>query len=168
MNKNKVKAFTILEVTISMLVTALVIGITYTAYSIVIKSYQSFTKKNEDMAVLISLDHLLRRDFERADTILKDLNGVTIMEHDKTVKYAFTPDFITRNSAIIDTFKVQSLGVKTIFENMPVDEIQNTTERNRIDELDFILLFQNEKIPHHYQKLYSSENLIKREADALN
>jgi len=78
MNKYRVKAFTIFEMVITMMITAIVIGIAYTSYSIVVKSYNSFNNKNNDMAVVINLDHLLKRDFERAETILKDTDGIAL------------------------------------------------------------------------------------------
>jgi Tfp pilus assembly protein PilE len=168
MMKQKVKAFTIMEVTITMLITGLIIGITYTSYSIVIKSYQSFTTKNENMAVLVSLDHVLKRDFERADSIFKDSAGITLKRDNIAIKYVFMPDFVVRNSVRTDTFKVQTQDVMTTFENVPIIEIQATSEQNRIDGLDFTLVFQNEKIPYHYRKLYSSENLIERNPNAVN
>jgi Tfp pilus assembly protein PilE len=166
--KQKVKAFTIMEVTITMLITGLIIGITYTSYSIVIKSYRSFTTKNDNMAVLVSLDHILKRDFDRADSILKDSAGITIKRNDVFIKYVFMPDFIVRNSVRTDTFKIQTQDVTTTFENVPIIEMQTAAEQNRIDGLDFTLVFQNEKIPYHYRKLYSSENLIQRNPNAVN
>jgi len=144
------------------------IGITYTSYSIVIKSYHAFTKKNNDMAVVVTLDHLLKRDFEGADTILKDSAGIAIKAGGSLIKYAFTPNFVVRTSAKIDTFKVCTQDVNTMFENNPIPESQALEEQNRIDELGFTLLFQNEKIPYHYRKLYSSENLIQRNPNAFN
>jgi len=168
MMKQKVKVFTIMEVTITMLITGLIIGITYTSYSIVIKSYHSFTTKNDSMAVLVSLDHVLKRDFDRADSILKDSAGITVKKNDMSIKYVFMPDFIVRNSLKTDTFKVQTQEVMTSFDNIPIIEMQATAEQNRIDGLDFTLVFQNEKIPYHYRKLYSSENLIQRNPNAVN
>ena len=168
MKNQKVKAFTIMEVTITMLITGLIIGITYTSYSIVIKSYHSFTTKNDSMAVLVSLDHVLKRDFDRADSILKDSAGITVKKNDMSIKYVFMPDFIVRNSLKTDTFKVQTQEVMTSFDNIPIIEMQATAEQNRIDGLDFTLVFQNEKIPYHYRKLYSSENLIQRNPNAVN
>jgi len=168
MKRHKVKAFTILEVTITMLIAGLLIGITYTTYSIIIKSYHSFTTKNDDMTVLVSLDHLLKRDFDQADTILKDSDGVVLKSENKVIAYAFKPGFIVRNAARIDTFKVQTQEVNTAFENTPINELQATAEQNRIDQLDFTLIYQNEKIPYHYPKIYSSENLIQRNPNAVN
>jgi len=168
MNKHRVKAFTILEVTITMLIAALVIGITYTAYMIVFKSYASFNHKHDDMAVLLTVDHLLKRDFEQAETIEKDATGVTIKRNDKLIKYEFQPDFIVRNDSRIDTFKVKMQDVILSFENVPVTQMQETAEQNRIDELGFSLIYQDTKIPCHYAKTYSSVNLIKRNPNAVN
>lgn len=168
MKQHRLKAFTILEVTITMLIAGVLIGITYTSYSIVFKSYHSFTTKNEDMAVLINLDHLLKRDFEKADTILKDASGIVLTKDNQLIKYTFMSDFVVRTAARIDTFKVQTQDVNTSFESVPIVEIQATAEENRIDGLDFILIFQNEKVPCHYRKLYSSENLILRNPNAVN
>jgi Tfp pilus assembly protein PilE len=162
MIKHRVKAFTILEVTITMLIAGLLIGITYASYSIVIKSYHSFTMKNDAMASLVSLDHLLKRDFDQADVIFKEPDGVSIKKEDKTIKYIFSTDFIVREAARIDTFKMQTTDINTTFENAAINEIQATDEQNRIDQLDFVLIFQTEKIPYHYHKLYSSENLVQR------
>jgi Tfp pilus assembly protein PilE len=166
--KKKFRAFTILEVTITMLITALVIGITYTSYAIIVKSYRSFTAKNDDMAVLVSLDHVIKRDFDRADSILKDSDGIAIKKGAMVIKYVFNPGFVVRSSARADTFKVQTEAVNTTFENMPVAGSQVTGAQNRIDGLDFILVFQTEKIPYHYRKIYSSENLIEINPNAVN
>jgi Tfp pilus assembly protein PilE len=168
MIKQKVKAFTILEVTITMLITALLIGITYTSYSIIVKSYQSFDKKNNEMAVLATLDHLLKRDFDQAESIFKDQEGIALISINKTIKYQFKLDYILRIGARTDTFKVQTQDVNTAFENVSINEVQETEEQNRIDELAFTLIYQNEKIPYHYVKLYSSVNLIFRNPDAVN
>ena len=168
MNKQRVKAFTILEVTITMLIAAIVIGITYSAYMIVFKSYALFNHKHEDMAVLLNLDHLLKRDFEQAETIEKDASGITLKWNDKLIKYEFQPDFIVRNNTRIDTFKVKMQDLILSFENAPVTEMQETAEQNRIDGLSFLLIYQDTKIPCHYLKTYSSTNLIQRNPNAVN
>ncbi len=157
-----------MEVTITMLIAGLLIGIAYTSYSIVLKSYHSFTTKNEDVAVLVTLDHLLTRDFEQAQTVIKNEKGIVLTSDDKIVNYEFTTNFIIRDAARIDTFKVQTQSVNTTFENTPVNEIQETEENNRIDDISFMLIFQTEKFPCHYHKLYSSVNLIQRNPNAIN
>ena len=167
MNK-RVKAFTIIEITVAMLISAIVIGITYAAFNIVNQSYRSFQHKNEDIAVLMRLDELLRNDFSKADMISKTTNGIFIKKGSDSITYAFEPGFTVRTSSIIDTFKVTMQGLVTGFEAVPITMVNPVTEQNRIDELEYSVLFENEKIPYYYRKQYSSADLIERNPNAVN
>jgi Tfp pilus assembly protein PilE len=167
MNK-QVKAFTIMEITVVMLISAIVIGIAYTAFNIINQSYHSFQQKNEDIAVLVRLDELLRKDFARANTVSKTTNGIFVKIGTDSVSYEFESDFTVRTSSITDTFKLNAQDVVTSFEAGPITAINPVTEQNRIDELDFSILFENEKIPYSYHKQYSSANLIERNPNAIN
>ena len=157
-----------MELTITMLISAIVIGMTYTVYDIIAKSYGSFQTKNKDMDVLFTLDELLKKDFNRADTIFKVQNGIALSEPSGVITYDFEPDFIVRTSTIIDTFKLAVPAVNTSFEEQELAELSPTKEQNRIDGLDLTILFQDEKIPYHYHKVYSSANLMDRKAHAFN
>jgi prepilin-type N-terminal cleavage/methylation domain-containing protein len=169
MNGHRIKAFTIMEVTVTMLIAAILMGITYTAFTIINKSYNSFNTKNKDMAELEQLDELLRKDFDRAELILKDQNSILFKRADLTsIKYEFNPNFIIRTSGRTDTFKFKTEELVTLFEGQPVNEPAASEEENRLDELDISLLFGNEKIPYHYYKQYSSVNLIQRNPNALH
>jgi Tfp pilus assembly protein PilE len=167
MYKLKVKAFTILEVSITMLITGLLIAITYTSYSIIVKSNLQFTTKNDEMAVLVSLDHLLKRDFDRAESVYKNESGIYLNSGGTAINYEFTPGYIVRHSSRIDTFKVQIQDIITSFENSPLTEIQETEEQNRVDELGFTLTYKGAQIPYIYHKLYSSADLISRNPNAV-
>ena len=168
MNRRSIKAFTIIEVTIAMLISAIVIGITYAVFSIINQSYNSFNKKNEHMAVVLQLDKLLRRDFEHAELIIKDTSGIVFHGSDKTVRYKFDTAYVVRIGLITDTFKVKTDTVNTLFESKTINETGASEEQNRLDQLDLFLVLQNEKITYHYHKIYSSANLINRNPDAVN
>jgi hypothetical protein len=157
-----------MEVTITMLLAAILIGITYTTYTIISKSYLSFTRKNDDMAVVLLVDKLLKKDFSHAEIVLKDSSGVSFKGANRIIKYKFSPDYIVRISGRLDTFKVQTEVIKTAFEQQPAAEFSVIDEESRIDDLELTILLQNEKIPYHYHKQYSSFNLIQRNPDALN
>lgn len=161
MSSHRVKAFTIMEMTVAMLIAAVVIGITYTAYLIVIGSYNSFTKKNNEMAVAIRLDELLRRDFSHADIILKQQDALVFKTNGQITSYEISPNFIVRTHIVTDTFQVRTELLIAGFEGLPVNnDIETDTMKSRIDEASFNLLYENEKIPYHYYKQYSSVNLM--------
>ena len=168
MSAKRISAFTIIEVAIAMLIAALVISMTYSIYLIVGRSYQSFNAKNEEMAILLQLDELLRKDFDRSLAIWKDTTGIAIQYPNHIVRYKFDTAYMVRIGTRTDTFKIKSDTVNTAFENQPVNEYKPLKEQNRIDRLDLSLLFQNKKITYHYHKVYSSANLIHRNPDALH
>jgi len=168
MINKRVKAFTILEVTITMLIAAVLIGFTYMAYSIVVKSYGSFSQKSQDMAVLIRLDEWLKKDFGHAEIIQKDTAGIVFNSTEHHVKYLFDPDFIVRTEFRTDTFKIKTEAITTAFEDQPVSDFSSNEEQNRLDDLILVILFRDEKISYHYHKQYSSANLINRNPNALN
>ncbi len=168
-NARRLKAFTILEVSITMLIAAILIGITYTAYTIVSKSYLSFHSKNQDMAEVEQLDDWLKKDFDNAIIIQKETDGISLEKSDqRKIKYNFNTDFVVRISDRIDTFNIKTKALNTLFEGQIINEVNPSTEQNRLDELGFTLVFKNEEIPCHYYKIYSSVNLIERNPNAIN
>ena len=166
--KGRVKAFTIMEVVISMLLAAIVIAITYTVYTIVVKSYGSYNIKHGNMAALVRLDELLRKDFEKAQTINKTETGLSCTNGEREVIYEFATEGIVRTSGITDTFKVQIQTANFFFEQVPFSDAPSGGEESRIDELKLELLFGEKTISNSYTKHYSSANLIQRKNNALN
>ncbi len=164
----KVKAFTIIEITISMLIAALVIGIAYTAYTIVNKSYLSYNNKHEEMAVLLRINELMTKDFDHADIIEKSDSGLTIIRGSNMINYVFTPDYIVHTAGIVDTFKVKTQEISTLFENQPITNTGMDEEQNRVDELNITIVYQNKMFPYHFFKHYSSADLFQRKNNAIN
>lgn len=163
-----------MEVTITMMVAAIVIGITYTAYTIIKKSFVDFKAKNEDIALLARVDQVMKRDFDRAVIIQADNTGIDLINEDQPpVHYEITPTYILRKTTATDTFKVQSQDIKTFFEKKERNELEESSnltdsEANRIDELSFTVNYKGDFIPFHFIKKYSSANLIKRNPNAIN
>lgn len=168
MRVKKLPGFTIMEVTIAMLLSAIVIGLTYTVFSLVTRSYQSYQTGHREMATVLSLDGLLRRDFDRAELILKDTDGIVLISKNNIIKYRFYPDYVLRKGIAIDTFRLKTDSIAMSFEGKTIDGSETSAEDSRLDELDMQLTLQKEKIPYYYHKIYSSANLINRKTNARN
>jgi len=167
--KRRLPAFTIMELTVAMLISAIVIAITYTAFGMLNSSYITYNAKHNEMSVLIRLDELLKKDFIKADDIYQDQDGVRFLINQQPIIYRFQTEHVIRISTITDTFKVASDGLVLLFESLPLPSESSTDqEHNRIDELSFSLIYQKEKFPYHYIKQYSSENLINRNSNAIH
>jgi len=168
MKIQRVAAFTLMEVTIAMLISALVISMTYTIYIIVAHSFTAFNQKNNTIAMETRLDELLRKDFDHADRIEKTANGVALSNKNQTVTYTILPDAIVRTASITDTFKVTVLTSAITFENQTINSTTPAAEATRADDLEMAFATANDTLTGHYHKTYSSENLINRNAHALH
>ncbi|MBC7913519.1 MAG: prepilin-type N-terminal cleavage/methylation domain-containing protein [Pyrinomonadaceae bacterium] len=179
--KKRVKAFTIVELSVSMAVSAIVIMMAYTVYTILGKGYRDFNVKNQEFSVLLRADEVLKRDFSDAGMILLTDRGILIKKDDlEIINYYFNDNEIIRKSTTIDTFKVKASQKDYSFESNPVyknieaskTEIAITDtlvlENSRIDEMKLIIIFRNELIPFSYHKHYSSLDLSNRKAHAIN
>lgn len=157
-----------MEITIAMMVSAILIAIVYTAFSVVSRSYQIFVANNEGAAGLEQLDKLLNRDFRRANTIASDTSGIRLANNQDYIYYQFNPDFIVRKSTIIDTFKVKTETYTMSFEDRPVTTTTQDSTGNRIDELKLQLSLRGEKVRFDYHKPYSSADLFEQDPHAGN
>lgn len=159
-NKNRVPAFTIMELTVAMLISAIVIGLMYSAYAIISKSYLSFVDRNSKTSTLAFLDRRLSRDIDKAEIIWRDSNTVTMRSNKDTVIYRFQADRVIRQKLLADTFKISTESFSTSFESVPVEGNTPDGEEKKIDDLQIVLLADGQKIPYHYHKSYSSVNLF--------
>ncbi|MES2063499.1 MAG: type II secretion system protein [Bacteroidota bacterium] len=157
----KLQAFTILEMVITMMISALIIGFALTAYMIVIRAHASFQQKNDQTAALLQLDRVLQRDIGRGIHMLKTANGILIAGKTDSVRYEFTTDYVLRISRRTDTTRVQMQDLQTTFEQQPVD-------KGLTDEISFKVTCNQQTIPLTYHKYYSSEDLFNQEPYAIN
>lgn len=154
----KIEAYTLLEVTVAMLLSAICITICYSAYGIIGKYYASFQQKNQTADVVLSLRHVLERDFLKSKLVLKNDNGIELQQDSSKIYYIFNPDAVLRKLDEIhtDTFKLKSSELNFFFEG------QEIIEPDTIDELRFkALLDQRISAPIQVNKFYSAENLFK-------
>ena len=157
MNLNrKLPGFTLMEVTIAMLIAAIAIAITFTAYRIVSGSYFNFYKKQEKVATLTIIDKLLKQDFIKARSIVKTSDGVFFEVNNGIVTYSFKDDYILRDqfSLGIDTFKLQVKDFNCSFESELVEE------GREVDLLSFKTELDGDLIPLQYLKIYSAQDLF--------
>lgn len=137
----KVKAFTLFEVTISMLITGLIIGITYAAYQIISVNYSAYIAKQHNISNLNSLDNILKRDVLFCDLIVKSEDKITLLSSGISVSYEFSDSLIQRTSTVktidsfhlnIDSLRFNVIGVTVDNEDI-IDEIfinGNTGKKN--------------------------------------
>lgn len=152
----KIKAFTLLEVTIAMLLAAITIGICYTAFTLMNQYYADIKNRKDQVGEILLLQKLLRKDVERATLIKKLADGVYITYDTVNISYHFSADYITRDYHQIktDTIKIATATLDLKFENR---EVAND---GLLDEIIFTCKQKGKRFPMHFKKTYSATNLF--------
>jgi len=156
MNIGRIKSYTVIEMLVVMLVSAISIGITYSCYTIVSKQYSSYKKKSEELSRFILLDRLLCKDFSECKKVQRTQEGIDCISTDKVIKYGFYENYILRRGEGIDTFRLgimEDMAAKyaTASENIP---------GNIIDELEVNVVYEQENIYFYHQKKYGADILM--------
>jgi len=156
MLNKKLPAFTLMEVTIAMLIAAIAIAITFTAYRIISGSYFNFIRKQDRVAIFITADKLLKQDFLKARKIIKVQDGLTFEMEEGFVNYNFNNAYLLRDqfSLRTDTFKLKIDKLNFLFENEVV------TEGNPVDQCSFETEIDKQTISLYFQKTYSAKDLF--------
>lgn len=153
----KLPAFTLMEVTIAMLIAGVAIAISFTAYRIVSGAYLTYTKKQERVAVFITADKLMKKDFLNAKRIIRTEAGLSMELQDGTITYELKNDYLLRGQYHLstDTFKMTLKDINCAFEGVvaPVG--------TPVDECGFKAAVDAQEIPVHYQKKYSAQDLFR-------
>jgi len=159
MGKMKIKklaAFTLMEVTIAMLLAAISITITYTTYHIVSRSYSDYARKQKDLAVFLTVDKLLKKDILEGEKILRLEDGLSIEVEGRLITYVFGDSYLLRDqfSLQTDTFAMPITGVEFSFENLPA------RDGELLDKIAFATTLDGSVMPMIYRKKYSSMDLF--------
>jgi hypothetical protein len=153
----KVKAFTILEVTVSMLLAVITISIAYTAYRVVSSSYRQFDIKNKKLAEFIITDKLLKKDISACNKMVRTIDGVSLLGNEGEIRYTFEADYILRNQFDIrtDTFFVKNADFISLFEKKEAFSGEMT------DNIRFSADLEDKTVKLGYFKNYSAEQLFR-------
>ncbi|WP_299884412.1 type II secretion system protein J [uncultured Lacinutrix sp.] len=137
---HKITAFTLSEMLIVLILTAVVVGLAFSVLSLVQRHMTSIQNNFQQATALNKLETSLWIDFNRYNTIkYNDIENQMVFSSEiDSIHYTFTKEYIVKT---LDTFRIP-LDNKTVFFNG--DVIQNGT----IDafKLETSKAFQNQKL----------------------
>ncbi len=155
----RLKAFTILELTVAMLIASLCFAIAFKGYRIVTGTFSLTAKRNNKISTLVLTDKLLRRDFtESGSLIIKSDEGIQFSSASRQIDYVFTPDYILRrqDQGVADTLYVPVKSIRCAFE------MKKIAIGERVDELIILTSVDDRDIQLSFFKEYSSEDLVNK------
>lgn len=156
--KNKLAAFTLMEVTVAMLISGLVITICYTAYGLIQGYYMRFGEKNKASSLVLDLKHVLERDFIKAVHIIRTEDGFVVRQDSLVVNYIFNDKQVLREVKDLhtDTFAMPVQKMDFYFEGHEVHTADT------VDQVNLELQMNKDtKVPVQLNKYYSSADLFK-------
>lgn len=153
---NKLKAFTLFELVLGMLLATIVIGMAYYASSIFMRLQQGYSKTNQLQAELVLFKKVISRDVERAaevelgagELLLKGTKGELLLS------YEMGKDQVLRRALSADTFKLKDISLQGSFEG----QLQ---ESGLTDRLVFSFSHAGEQALFQVRKHYSAVELFR-------
>ncbi len=115
--KYHLKAYTLLETTLSMVIMSVIVIIVYTLLSSFLNQFRFYTETKDKTLEYILFKTNLKNEFYNSKEVLEEFKGIKIMRNDLVeVQYKFYDSFILREikETAIDTFFVNVKNYKII------------------------------------------------------
>ena len=151
----KLKAFTMLELLISMTLTSILVAFSYMGYNQMQKLFLMYAKQHEFITEYNQLNSILQLHAEKADVIEKiDEQHIIFKKDSTTMRLEILPkSMVISYKQRIDTFHFEVK--KTNFE------LQQANER-LIKGLSSDVFFENQKFRVSFSKQYDAESILNK------
>lgn len=159
MRNRWLKAFTLLELTIAMLISAISIGMAFYMFQYFQQLFLTQQKQRQERFSYSLFKHLLQQDIDRAVWLKSDANGLICVDGKGRISYEFDSHYIVRHQyeSHRDTFRIVTIDFDTTaqLENLPMDDLT--------DHLSLKVRFENNEHRFDYHKTYSAQQLMQPE-----
>lgn len=161
--QKKLKAFTLLELLIGMIISSLVVGFSYWAYFVIYSQYMNYKLVKEQINAEITFQTVILNDVTGAQAIFSDADNEITLQNDSVaeINYRFTVKFILRKqNEIIDTFAFPA----TAWQVVTIPETSN----NLVESFSFNSTIFNEVKEFSFAKQYAADVLINNDVTQGN
>lgn len=156
MLRHKFKAFTIIELVVTMVITSIVIGIAVALYLTLDFYFRDTVYEYEKNNDILLTETMIKNDINNSRTITENNTGFYVLTTgNKIIRYEITDNYIIRHTDI---------SSDTTFYNI-TDLTINTLKHNKDLVNEIVIYIEQEKIniPLHFYKKYSNDVLFEME-----
>lgn len=158
MNKrNYIPAFSVLETVVSMVISAIVIGLIFLIFTILSERMLDFKDQNQYVADLNRMTYSFNKDIFESDKMEFSNEQITFFSYSgEKVKYNLYPDYFLRTKEeFVDTFAIP-------IKEFKIDTIQNKNKRIIFQKLTLDVDVNKEAMQlKFFKKIYSDELIQK-------
>ena len=146
----KIKAFTLIQVTIALILVSIVLLLTIMVYSIILGYFTNFQNQYQEQADLINECSILKQDFAGCNHFWIDMDNIYIKSNYHLIQYSVSTDFVVREkNQVLDTLSCM------------IDNLETSNNRkNKTKSISFELVLNERSIPFVYSSKVSNANLV--------
>lgn len=152
---NKLKSFTIVEAIVVLILSALVISISYTAISIISERIHKFKEFIQESEAITSAEKVLINDITTAKYIVRSPEGFKCIYNEHIVKYDFSSNNIIRTGSVSDVFNLEVEGFNTFYKGL-----ENFVPGSILDQVSINIIIDNSPFELVFVKQYGSDILM--------
>lgn len=158
--KYNIPAFSIVEVLVSMAITAIIIGVIFTVFSIVSEQLFNFKEQNQYISDYNRFSYVVNKDIFESEEIMSTENGFILKKYtgDEVVFEKQDSIFLRKAKTFVDTFQFK---IHTIH----FDTLKNSSKNKVFQRLNITLqVNKNEQQLRFYKPIYANQ-LIRNEKE---
>jgi competence protein ComGF len=149
-NLSKIKAFTLLEIMIALVLSFFIIGILYLSYNMMVHQFRNEYQKQ--LSCLVLLKSGLEMDFFYADSITVGQKQIFVFRSGKESSYQFNDDAI---------LKEINLKSDTLFKGKCLTEIETIDKQNWVNRLILKIKVEDDEVRMSFHKCYRPNQILK-------
>lgn len=158
--KYNIPAFSIVEVLVSMAITAIIIGVIFTVFSIVSEQLFNFKEQNQYISDYNRFSYVVNKDIFESEEMISTENGFIFKKYtgDEVVFEKQDSIFLRKAKTFVDTFQFE---INTIH----FDTLKNSSKNKVFQRLNITLqVNKNEQQLRFYKPIYANQ-LIRNEKE---
>ena len=159
MNKNHyIAAFSVLEAVVSMVVSAIVIGLIFVIFTILSERMLDFKEQNQYVADLNRMTYSFNKDIFESEMMVFSENQIAFSSYSgEIVKYQLYPEYFLRSkNEFVDTFAIPIRQFK-------MDTVQNGSRKTIFQRLTLNVDVNKEPMRLTFFKRVYSNEILKKE-----
>ncbi len=152
----KLKAFTIIELVVAMLLTSIVVSIAYVCLDLLGSSYKQFSETQKQVDELVLLQKQLAKDFNSCNKAIFYREGLECTYDNEKIYYKIYDDEIIRKSyGREDRWSITLIAWEGAFCHVPLE-----VDYMPVDEIYFRASKDEREVACYTTKKYSAEELM--------
>jgi prepilin-type N-terminal cleavage/methylation domain-containing protein len=151
----KLKAFTLMELLVGMIVSSIVIGFGYSAGTVIYRQFLSYKKAKMEILMTAQFMNVFGNDWYHADVVVVVNDGIEVGTSSKLIRYEFKDTIMLRKTEeICDTFNLACKDLRIAMLS-PGESL--------ISAVSFESGVLGEEAQFEFSKKYSAATLLEQE-----